>query len=97
MKFNGSNWINVWSPWFSAGVAYNQSLAIDNNWTPYVAYMDNQNWYKTTVMKFNGSSWINVWSPWFSAGEASYQSLVIDENWTPYVAYSDWWNWWKQQ
>ena len=52
MKFNGSSWTNVWSPWFSAGGASFQSLAIDNNWTPYVAYMDNQNWYKTTVMKF---------------------------------------------
>ena len=33
LKKGAGIWENVWSPWFSAGVANNQSLAIDNNWT----------------------------------------------------------------
>jgi hypothetical protein len=95
LKKGAGIWENVWSPWFSAGEASFQSLAIDENWTVFVAYSDWWNWYKTTVMKFNGSSWINVWSPWFSAGQANNQSLAIDNNWTAFVAYSDWWNWYK--
>jgi hypothetical protein len=84
-----NTWVNVGSPGFSAGTASNQSLAIDSNGIPYVAYEDRENADKTTVMKFNGSNWINVGSPGFSAGNALNQSLAIDSNDTPYVAYRD--------
>jgi hypothetical protein len=72
---------------FSAGATSNQSLAMDDS-TPYVAYKDGGNGYKTTVMKFDGSNWVNVGSPGFSAGVAYRQSLAMDGS-TPYVAYQD--------
>jgi hypothetical protein len=43
MKFNGSAWEQVGAAGFSAGVASFTSLALDNNDTPYVAYMDGAN------------------------------------------------------
>jgi hypothetical protein len=84
-----NTWVNVGSAGFSAGAAYYQSLAIDSNGTPYVAYQDEANSNKTTVMKFNGSNWVNIGSAGFSAGVTAYQSLAIDSNGMPYVAYQD--------
>jgi hypothetical protein len=84
-----NKWVNVGSPGFSAGSAGSQSLAIDSNGIPYVAYQDGASANKTTVMKFNGSNWVNVGSPGFSAGLALYQSLAIDSSNTIYVAYRD--------
>jgi hypothetical protein len=54
-----------------------------------VAYLDNGNSLKATVMKFNGTSWITVGSVGFSAGEALYTSLALDGSGTPYVAFED--------
>ena len=88
MKFNGTNWVNVGSPGFSAGYASYTSLAIYDG-MPYVAYQDGGNSSKATVMKFDGANWVNVGSPGFSAGGASYISLAIDDSGMPYVAYQD--------
>ena len=86
---------SVGNPGFSASKANHILLAIDN-WIPYVAYRDQWNNYKATVMRFN--SWKNireaVGTPGFSAGEADWISLAMD-NWIPYVAYRDLWNNWK--
>ena len=70
MKYNGSSWIMVGSPGFSAGEVFFTTIAINTSGTPYVAYQDVGNSNKATVMKFNGSSWVNVGSPGFSAGNA---------------------------
>jgi len=87
MKYNGSSWVNVGSPGFSAGSAFFTSIAIDNNGEIYVAYEDGQ-YGPATVMKYNGSSWVTVGSADFSAGEAEYTSIAIWND-TPYVVYSD--------
>ena len=90
MKFNGSAWVNVGSPGFSAGEANYQSLAFYDN-IPYVAYQDNSDVFKTAVMKFEGGVWIPVGTPTgFSSGVSYDQSLAIDQNdGTPYVAFKD--------
>lgn len=57
MKFDGTNWITVGSPGFSAGYADQTSLAINSNDEPYVAFVDLTQLYKATVMKFgNGTT-----------------------------------------
>src|SRR5690606_6622045 len=92
--FNGSTWVNVGSAGFSAGITGNNSIAIDGNGTPYVAYYDGSN-AKVTSMKFNGSTWVNVGSPGFSAGSAMYIEIALDGNGVAYVVYMDYGNEYK--
>ncbi|KAA9341030.1 hypothetical protein, partial [Adhaeribacter soli] len=73
-KFNGTTWVDVGAPGFSAGQASFTSLALDGSGTPYVAYGDKGNGNKATVMKFNGTTWVDVGTPGFSAGQADYTS-----------------------
>lgn len=89
MKYNGSSWVAVGTPGFSAGAANYTSLAIDGGGTPYVAYSDGANSNKVSVMKYTGSAWVQVGAAGFSAGAASYVSLAIDNSGIPYVAYKD--------
>ncbi len=89
MKFDGTDWVQVGSPNFSAGEAWTISIAIDNSGTPYVVYMDSVNGYKATVMKYNGTSWVSVGSPGFSAGWAENTAIAIDSSGTPYVVFEN--------
>ena len=86
---NTPDWVNVGIPGFSPGKAWNESIAIDSNNVPYVAYRDGANGNKATVMKFNGTSWVNVGAPGFSAGLVGDISLAIDSNNTPYIVFED--------
>jgi hypothetical protein len=90
MTYDGSNWVNVGSPDFSAGGAYFESLNVYNG-TPYIAFMDYANGRKTTVMMYDGSNWVNVGSPGFSLGNSGYIPMAESEslfvyNGVPYVA-----------
>lgn len=95
MKYTGAGdtgWELVGSADFSAGGASNISIAINRSGTPYVAYTDEANSSKATVMKYTGngaSGWENVGSAGFSDGGANYTSIAIDGSGTPYVAYED--------
>ena len=89
MKYDGSSWVTVGSPGFSAGGAVYLSIALDTSGTPYVAYLDVANGEKATVMKYDGTSWVTVGVAGFSASVAESESLAIDRSGTPYVAYMD--------
>ena len=89
MKYDGSAWVTVGTPSFTAAASY-PSLAFSTDGTPYVAYMDYANGAKTTVMEYNGSSWVNVGNAGFSAGTSGYPSLAFSPtDGMPYVAYVD--------
>ena len=101
MKYSTSTdlWVNVGSVNFSDGRVDYTSLAIDDDNIPYVAYRDNINSDKITVMKYTGlggSGWEVVGDVGFSSGIGGRPissdvydiSLAIDDN-IPYVVYSD--------
>ena len=79
-------------PVFSAGAVYYTSLAIDNSGMPYVAYRDQGQGGKATVMKYTGTGWELVGTAGFSSNQVDDISLAIDDSGTPYMAYRDWGN-----
>jgi hypothetical protein len=52
MKYTGGSWQTVGTAGFTAGRANDVSLALDSIGIPYVAYQDEANSYKATVMRF---------------------------------------------
>ncbi len=86
---NAQSWHFVGSEEFSAGGAGATTIAADPSGTPYVAYIDEANSNKASVMKYNGSNWVNVGVPGFSPGEVGWIALAIDPSGTPYVTFQD--------
>lgn len=95
MKYTGisaTGWETVGNAGFSMGGAPYLSLAIDSIGTPYVAYKDNANSEKATVMKYTGIGaigWEAIGNTAFSVGGVNYTSLDINSRGVPYVAYED--------
>ena len=88
-SFNNNRfWKNKGIAGFSAGAAADSYLALDANNTPYVAFRDDSNGEKTSVMKFDGTSWVLVGGAGFSETNFVYSfSMVFDASNMPYVAY----------
>ncbi len=87
----GQAWEYVGTAGFSSGTAYFTRITLDDSGTPYVAYQDGANIYKTSVMRFNGTSWEQVGAAGF-ADSMPYpyrMSLALDSSGRPYVAYAD--------
>ena len=80
-----ADWVQVGSAGFSAGTVYTPSLALDSADRPYVAYTDEANSDKASVMRFDGTNWVQVGSAGFSAGAAWYPSLALDSADRPFV------------
>lgn len=89
---SGGAWVNVGPNTsgsdniLSAGNAGYQSMTFNANGDVYVAYRDEPNAGKTTVLKYAGGSWSTVGAAGFSAGVSTYQKIGISSNGTPYVA-----------
>jgi hypothetical protein len=84
------SWTYVGDAGFSAGLAIFTSIAFSPSGEPYVAYNDQANSDKASVMKFDGSNWVTVGNAGFTAGEAVGPSLAFSPvDGEPYVAYSD--------
>ncbi len=87
---SSNGWQNVGNTHFSAGEAIYTSLAISPSDQPYVAYLDEGNSGKATVMKFDGTNWTNVGNPGFSDGVAQWECLVFNPvDGQPWLAFRD--------
>ena len=87
--FTSPGWSPVGGAGFSVGSAHFISLAYASDGTPYVAYVDANNSYKTTVMSYSGSSWGLVGASDFAAGTANPASLAFAPDGTPHVSFVD--------
>ena len=71
------------------------SLAIDNNGTPYVAFVDGNStdggsdFQKVISKEFDGTNWVDAGSGIVSDGAAYFSSMAIDSSNVPYVSYVD--------
>lgn len=76
---------------FSLGKAADLTLARSKSGVLYVAFENQDDSGKATVMKFNGKSWENVpaGSGGISKGAVGHPSLAVSSKGVPYVAYSD--------
>ena len=90
MRYTGSAWELVGPAGFSDGVVIYTRLALDSSDTPYVAYRDEANSSKATVMRYTGSAWEPVGTAGFSADGVSSIELALDSNEKPYVSFPDW-------
>ena len=92
-SFSFGAWQTVGTGVVSTGLTTYESLAISpKDGTLYLAYFDNANGNKATVMKFNSgtNSWETVGTGGVSTGTAYNESLVISPtDGTPYLAYED--------
>jgi hypothetical protein len=86
-----SGWQPVGTPGISIGVVAYTSLVLAADGTPYLAYADNANSNKVTVMKFNAAEnkWLSLGGPAISAGTANYINLALAADGTPYLSYQD--------
>jgi len=82
--------MNVGSAGFSTGQALYTCIAFDQSSRPYVAYVDEGNSSKATIMSFDALNWTAVGGMAFSAGKADYTRLAFSQNTgEPYVVYED--------
>ena len=90
MKFNGTEWVYVGNPCFSAHKSQRLQLAFSPvNQQPYVSFADVTFPGKVTVMTFTGTTWEVVGSPQFSAGYTGPASIALGPDGTPYVSFMD--------
>ena len=85
-----AGWSNIGVPGFSPGQISSPCIVIDTaTGLPFVAFADDMNSSKVSVMKFNGSVWDTVGTAGISIGSVNSLSMTLDKNGTPYVSYTE--------
>lgn len=88
-RYTGSSWVSLGSGSnsdVSSGVAAYADLKIDSNNDIYLAFQDEDNSSKTTVLNYTNSSWVVVGSAGFTSGTSTNQDLAFDNNDNPYIS-----------
>lgn len=88
MNVFSQQWNTVGTAGFTTGTSEYATIETYNN-IPYIAFRDQSNGAKASVMKFNGSAWEYVGGAGFSSGIAGDTKIQFDNNGVLYVAYSE--------
>lgn len=83
---NGT-WNKVGGDGISDGIASYQSLALGNNGDLFVAYVDDANNNKATVLKWTNNSWTAIGGKAFTPASINRPSLAINNSNQPVLAY----------
>lgn len=89
MKFNGSDWEMVGTPWCSMPFFYFTSIAVNSLEEPYVPYEDYENAEKLNVLKYEGGNWLTSGNADFSIGEITHAAIAVSSDDIPYVTFYD--------
>lgn len=89
MRFDGSNWVNVGTPGFTAGGVGWTTIKFNPTGTPYVAYPDNAYASKLAMMKFNGTSWVAIGSGAITTAQVFSYGFALDASDNIYLTYTD--------
>ncbi|RTY95887.1 T9SS type A sorting domain-containing protein [Flavobacterium sp. GT3R68] len=87
--FNGLRWEEIGTPFFTQVANVYYDIAIDDNNTPYLCFVDTNNSNKASVKKYNGTNWETVGTQFISTSSSSSTSLAIDSNNIVYIIYRD--------
>ncbi len=88
----GGSWTVLGLPsGITTSAIYFPSIALTSANVPYVAFSDQTNSYKASVVYYNSgnNNWLSLGSPGFSSGVAEHISMAFDPDDTPYLAYTD--------
>lgn len=85
-RYTGSAWTSIASGSISSGFISGADLEIGSNGQIYVAFQDQANGNKTTVVKYMNSSWSVVGAVGLTTASAINPDLALDNNDNPYVA-----------
>jgi len=86
-KYNGTSW-DLHSENVSGGATGNCRIEVDNNDDLILAFRDENQGGKTSVMKYDGSNWSHLGLPGFTP-IANDHALQVSSDGVPYVAYAD--------
>ena len=86
-KYNGTSW-DLHSENVSGGATGNCQIDVDNNDHLILAFRDETQGGKTTVLKYDGTTWGHLGLPGFTP-IAEGHSLEVSADGVPYIAYSD--------
>ncbi len=86
-SFSTPVWGAVGNSGFSVGPALYTSLAFAPDGNPHIAFSNQDNGGKPTVMKYGNGAWSVVGNAGFSTGDTAYTSLLFAPDGAPYVSF----------
>lgn len=90
MKFDGTDWVSVGTPGFTAGFAHHSDFVFGGGDTLYFSYANgtSTNMSRAAVMMYDGTTWSSIGTD-LTAGAAQYTSLAYASDGTLYLGMID--------
>lgn len=90
MKFDGTNWVSVGTPGFTAAFAHHSDFTFGGGDTLYYSYADGTGaaMSRAAVMRYDGTAWSSIGSL-LTSGECQYSSLAYAADGTLYLGMID--------